>query len=136
LLEPIDEEYDELPGPELDAGPIPDRLTRLHEDDQRWSKVFNEHRLFKAIREKLDLIWKYLKASHVPATEKALLVAAVVYVISPFDVIPDWAPFTGLVDDLAVVTLIVALVGRRVGTERATTQGNHGNDRSSKGVMR
>ena len=43
----------------------------------------------------------------VPTAEKALFVAAIVYVISPLDLIPDVFPFIGQVDDLYVVALVL-----------------------------
>jgi uncharacterized membrane protein YkvA (DUF1232 family) len=43
----------------------------------------------------------------VPAAEKALFLAAIVYVISPLDFIPDVFPFIGQVDDLYVVALVI-----------------------------
>ena len=45
----------------------------------------------------------------VPLLAKALPVAAIVYVISPWDFIPDYIPFLGEVDD--IVILILALRG-------------------------
>lgn len=59
------------------------------------------------------LLGRMLKDSRVPAAEKALFVAAIVYVISPLDFIPDVFPFIGQVDDLYVVALtLLRLVNR------------------------
>lgn len=41
---------------------------------------------------------------------KALTVAAALYVLLPFDVIPDFIPFVGRFDDALVVTLVLASV--------------------------
>lgn len=38
----------------------------------------------------------------------AILVGAIIYVISPFDAIPDVIPFFGWVDDIAIVTLAMS----------------------------
>lgn len=51
------------------------------------------------------LLGRLLRDSRVPAAEKALFLAAIVYVISPMDLIPDVFPFIGQVDDLYVVAL-------------------------------
>ena len=51
------------------------------------------------------LLGRLLKDSRVPTAEKALFLAAIVYVISPLDFIPDVFPFIGQVDDLYVVAL-------------------------------
>ncbi len=53
------------------------------------------------------LLGRLLKDVRVPTAEKALFVAAIVYVISPLDFIPDVFPFIGQVDDLYVVALVL-----------------------------
>jgi uncharacterized membrane protein YkvA (DUF1232 family) len=59
------------------------------------------------------LLGRLLKDVRVPTAEKALFVAAIVYVISPIDLIPDVFPFIGQVDDLYVVALtLLRLVNR------------------------
>ena len=39
---------------------------------------------------------------------KLLLGAGLVYVLSPYDLIPEWVPFFGILDDLALATLLIA----------------------------
>jgi uncharacterized membrane protein YkvA (DUF1232 family) len=59
------------------------------------------------------LLGRLLKDARVPGAEKALFVAAIIYVISPIDLIPDIFPFIGQVDDLYVVALtLLRLVNR------------------------
>jgi uncharacterized membrane protein YkvA (DUF1232 family) len=59
------------------------------------------------------LLGRLLKDARVPTAEKALFIAAIVYVISPLDLIPDIFPFIGQVDDLYVVALtLLRLVNR------------------------
>ena len=53
----------------------------------------------------VKLLGKLLTDARVPTVEKALFVAAIVYVISPLDFIPDIFPFIGQVDDVYVVAL-------------------------------
>ncbi|MEP6789641.1 MAG: YkvA family protein [Acidobacteriota bacterium] len=53
------------------------------------------------------LMGRLLKDARVPIAEKALFAAAIVYVISPLDFIPDVFPFIGQVDDLYVVALVL-----------------------------
>lgn len=61
----------------------------------------------------VKLLGKLLTDGRVPTVEKALFVAAIVYVISPIDLIPDVFPFIGQVDDLYVVALtLLRLVNR------------------------
>jgi uncharacterized membrane protein YkvA (DUF1232 family) len=61
----------------------------------------------------VKLLGRLLKDSRVPKAEKALFVAAIVYVISPLDLIPDVFPFIGQVDDIYVVALsLLRLINR------------------------
>ena len=59
------------------------------------------------------LLGRLLKDARVPTAEKALFVAAIVYVVSPLDLIPDVFPFIGQVDDVYVVALsLLRLINR------------------------
>ena len=59
------------------------------------------------------LLGRMLKDSRVPTAEKALFLAAIVYVISPLDLITDVFPFIGQVDDIYVVSLtLLRLINR------------------------
>ena len=49
------------------------------------------------------LYWRLFRDRRVSILPKALLVLTLVYVISPFDVIPDFIPVIGEMDDVAVV---------------------------------
>jgi uncharacterized membrane protein YkvA (DUF1232 family) len=53
----------------------------------------------------LKLLYRLLKDKRVPKAEKVLLIGAIIYVISPLDLIPDLIPFVGQVDDLYLVAL-------------------------------
>lgn len=55
----------------------------------------------------LKLLLRLFKDRRVPTTEKALLIGSIVYVISPLDLLPDFIPFLGQVDDLYLVSLVL-----------------------------
>lgn len=58
--------------------------------------------MFRKIREGWAL-YKTLKAQgKVPLSTKAIIIAAIIYVISPLDLIPDPILIIGFVDDIAV----------------------------------
>ncbi len=42
-----------------------------------------------------------------PWQAKLILAAALVYLVSPFDLLPDWLLGLGIIDDFAVVSLLV-----------------------------
>ena len=61
----------------------------------------------------VKLLGNMMKDAAVPTAEKALFLAAIVYVISPLDFIPDVFPFIGQVDDIYVVALtLLRLINR------------------------
>jgi len=53
----------------------------------------------------LKLLFRLFRDQRVPLAEKAFLTGAIVYIISPLDLIPDLVPFVGQVDDLYLVAL-------------------------------
>ncbi len=65
----------------------------------------------------LKLLVRLFKDPRVPTTEKALVAGAIVYVISPIDVIPDLIPFIGQVDDVYLVSLTVLRLLSRSGDD-------------------
>ena len=58
-----------------------------------------------------------LKHERTPWVTRVLLGAAVGYALSPIDLIPDWLPVVGHVDDLLIVPLLVWLGMRFVPVE-------------------
>jgi len=50
----------------------------------------------------------------VPRRAKFAIALAAVYVILPFDVIPDFLPVIGVLDDVVIVALALRYAGRRV----------------------
>lgn len=58
----------------------------------------------------------YLAASdpHTPLAAKILIALLVAYSLSPIDLIPDFIPVIGLLDDLIIVPLGIALVIRMI----------------------
>ena len=53
------------------------------------------------------LTWGMLLDSRVAFFDKALVVGAIVYLVSPLDLVPDFVPFFGQIDD--VVMLMIAM---------------------------
>ena len=54
----------------------------------------------------LKLYWRLFRDKRVPLRAKAILVAAVLYLINPFDFIPDLLfPFVGVADDIGMIIL-------------------------------
>ncbi|MEA2537690.1 MAG: hypothetical protein QOF11_1924 [Chloroflexota bacterium] len=52
-----------------------------------------------------------------PRSVKAALVGLLFYLLSPFDLVPDFLPVIGSLDDLILSALVLRWAGRRVGLE-------------------
>ena len=56
------------------------------------------------------LLYYILQSDKVSTADKAIIIGALGYLISPLDVIPDAIPIAGLTDDLAVVIYVLKKV--------------------------
>ena len=59
-------------------------------------------------------LWRYLRDGRVPLWRKLVGVAAVAYLIWPFDLIPDFIPIIGWLDDAGVLTAAALFIVRDV----------------------
>jgi uncharacterized membrane protein YkvA (DUF1232 family) len=59
------------------------------------------------IRYLLPFALNFIKSKEVPFVAKFLLVSGSIYLVSFIDLIPDFIPFLGLVDDVIIVPLLV-----------------------------
>jgi uncharacterized membrane protein YkvA (DUF1232 family) len=66
------------------------------------------------LRRKLSLVGRLLRDKRVPWWAKALLPALALYLAIPLDVIPDFVPVIGYLDDVAVLLLVTTLLFRTV----------------------
>ena len=75
-----------------------------------WTKL---ERVGKKISFAKDIfaLYKYMIDHAVSWHRKAIVVAALVYFISPIDSIPDIAPLVGYLDDLGVITAVLKYLG-------------------------
>jgi uncharacterized membrane protein YkvA (DUF1232 family) len=53
----------------------------------------------------LKLLWGLMTDSRVSALDKVLVVGAIAYIVTPVDLIPDFIPFLGEVDDIYLLVL-------------------------------
>ena len=63
------------------------------------------------IKTSFSLIRDWFNGSYdkVPARMVVSLVGALIYFVSPLDIIPDWVPMAGLVDDAAILAFVFKL---------------------------
>jgi uncharacterized membrane protein YkvA (DUF1232 family) len=60
----------------------------------------------------LIALWKLARHPQTPRAARWLAFAVIAYAVSPIDLIPDFIPVLGLLDDLVIVPMGVALVVR------------------------
>ncbi len=63
------------------------------------------------------ILYYTLQSDRVSTADKALIIGALGYMISPLDVIPDAIPIVGLTDDLAVLLYVLKKVWGNVAPE-------------------
>ena len=74
----------------------------------RWFKLGGAAKL----RLRLLALWKLLKHPQTPRAAKWIAFAVIAYAVSPIDLIPDFIPVLGFLDELLLLPLGVALVVR------------------------
>jgi len=90
-------------------------------DFMKYASVFSQSsfvekiaRVAKAAGAKLVyaalILFYTLQSPHVSAADKAMIVGALGYLISPLDVLPDAIPIVGLTDDLGVLVYVLKRV--------------------------
>jgi uncharacterized membrane protein YkvA (DUF1232 family) len=95
--------------------------------------------LARGIREEAAVYRSVMSDSRCPRVSRWLLGSAVVYALSPVDLIPDFIPLLGHLDDLVIVPLLVWLALRAIPEElvleyRIGRTDRTGNQPSSKAV--
>ena len=81
----------------------------------------------KAVRADLSALWRAARDPRVPWPAKAVAFAVLAYALSPIDLIPDFIPVLGLLDDVIVVPLgiwlAIRLIPRPLWTEHRAAAG-------------
>ena len=81
-------------------------------------KVFGEFSRWVAevknsrLAERATKLWEILQAGGLRKADIAAVIGALLYLISPLDLIADFIPVIGLLDDLFVVTSMLKYFGR------------------------
>jgi uncharacterized membrane protein YkvA (DUF1232 family) len=65
--------------------------------------------LFWKFRSHAKFVWAMLRDARTPTSAKLLVAGAVAYLLSPIDIIPDVLVGIGWVDDIAVISGLLAL---------------------------
>lgn len=83
--------------------------------DEKTKEIVKEAIL--AIPNLVKLLWRLQRDPRVPVKAKLALPAVIVYVISPIDLIPDFIPFAGQVDDIYLIIIVLRWIIKEAGKE-------------------
>ncbi|HEY1127961.1 MAG TPA: YkvA family protein [Roseateles sp.] len=75
--------------------------------------------LWTVVRGDARRLWRAVRDPDAPAWLKAGTALIVLYVLSPIDLIPDFIPVLGLLDDVVLVPLAIRFLLKLTGTARS-----------------
>jgi uncharacterized membrane protein YkvA (DUF1232 family) len=79
-------------------------------EENLWAKLKKAGKKISFAKDILAL-FNYMRDPFVSWHRKAIVVAALIYFITPLDTIPDIAPLIGYLDDLGVITALLKFLG-------------------------
>ena len=68
--------------------------------------------LYALVRQDVHTLWHALRHPARPAWLRPAVALVALYLLSPFDLIPDVLPVIGLIDDLVLIPLVIAWLVR------------------------
>lgn len=89
--------------------------TVFDKKDQLFAKI--NHPDWKKYKDKIKLMFQFLKdvkQKNYPETPWKTLAAmlfTIIYIINPLDLVPDFIPFIGYLDDVAVFSFVLKMIG-------------------------
>jgi len=82
-------------------------------EERLWNKVEKEGNKIRFVKE-VKALYRYMRDKNVPWYRKSVVIGALIYFISPIDLIPDFIPFFGYLDDLGVIMAVVKFLGKEL----------------------
>lgn len=79
-------------------------------EENLWAKLEKVGKKISFAKD-LKALYRYMLDPSVQWYRKSIVVAALIYFISPIDAIPDIAPLVGYLDDLGVITAVLKFMG-------------------------
>lgn len=64
------------------------------------------------LKKEILILYYAFRDQRTPAIAKLPAVVSIIYLVSPFDLIPDFIPFVGYLDDIVIVPLLLNLAIR------------------------
>ncbi len=78
-------------------------------------QAFGKNGIFAKMPHIIRMV-KATKRGEYKMSKKSLIISslAIIYVLSPLDIIPDWLPYIGALDDVALLTLAIPFIMKEV----------------------
>lgn len=76
----------------------------------------NKHKI--SFANQVEQVYDLLVSGKLTARDKAIVIGALLYFINPIDLIPDFIPFVGYLDDMAVMALAYRYLTNRAEEEQ------------------
>jgi len=83
--------------------------TDRHGEAEKWSLSARFRRRAKQLKTDIPAVFLALRRKETPLLAKIIAVIVVVYALSPVDLIPDFIPVLGFLDDVILLPALVAL---------------------------
>ena len=77
-------------------------------------KIISSKKSILKVISHLKALRRYLMDSDVKWYKKSIVVAALIYFVTPFDAMPDFAPFVGYLDDIGVIAWTIKFLGSEI----------------------
>jgi uncharacterized membrane protein YkvA (DUF1232 family) len=104
-----------IPRRYLEDARRPDAQRRVDETlPAKLARIAKDQKLVMLARD----AYRYVRDPRVPQKYRIMGLAALLYLVNPFDLIPDFVPGAGYLDDLGALTAFVIAVGKVVETMR------------------
>ncbi|GGD29170.1 membrane protein [Pontibacillus chungwhensis BH030062] len=71
-------------------------------------KIWRRIRFLFNVRKSVPFLWEFFTTRQVPIQKKILSVGfLILYIVIPFDIIPDFLVFFGVLDDVTIFTFVL-----------------------------
>ncbi len=61
----------------------------------------------KKIKELIQFVQNVAGDARIPEKDKRILLVLIALILSPFDIIPDWIPVIGILDDIIILAVVL-----------------------------
>ena len=71
----------------------------------------------KAVKDLIEFVKAVARDSRIPERDKKVLIGLIALILSPIDLIPDWIPVLGVLDDIVIIAIVLDYLFNRLDQE-------------------